>query len=65
MRPVPAGAAGAGLTGAALPGSAAGEGVVAPDVQDPAPTAPPVDTLPPEERSSEQTVQPESETLFY
>lgn len=26
---------------------------------------PPVDTLPPEERSSEETVQPESETLFY
>lgn len=26
---------------------------------------PPVDTLPPEKRSSEETVQPESETLFY
>ena len=26
---------------------------------------PPSDTLPPEERSSEQSVQPESETLFY
>lgn len=39
--------------------------VVAPDVVDPAPTAPPVDTLPPEERTSEETVQPESDTLFY
>lgn len=26
---------------------------------------PPVDTLPPEQRTSEQTVQPESDTLFY
>lgn len=26
---------------------------------------PPVDTLPPEPKTSEQTVQPESETLFY
>jgi hypothetical protein len=25
----------------------------------------PVDTLPPEQRTSEQTVQPESDTLFY
>jgi hypothetical protein len=39
--------------------------VVTPEVQDPAPTPPPVDSLPPEERSSEETVQPESETLFY
>lgn len=39
--------------------------VVAPDVVDPTPTAPPVDTLPPEERTSEETVQPESDTLFY
>ena len=38
--------------------------VVAPDVEDSTPTPPP-ETLPPEERSSEQTVQPESETLFY
>ncbi len=37
----------------------------APEVRDPAPTPPPSDTLPPEERSSEQSVQPESETLFY
>lgn len=29
------------------------------------PSAPPVDTLPPEKRSSEESVQPESETLFY
>lgn len=27
--------------------------------------APPTDALPPESRSSEQTVQPDSETLFY
>lgn len=26
---------------------------------------PPVDTLPPEKRTSEESVQPESETLFY
>jgi len=39
--------------------------VVAPEVTDPAPTAAPVDTLPPEARTSEQSVQPESETLFY
>ena len=32
----------------------------------PATDAPaPVDTLPPEQRTSEQTVQPESDTLFY
>ncbi|GAW40353.1 hypothetical protein SH203_00751 [Brevundimonas sp. SH203] len=37
----------------------------APEVRDPAPTPPPTDRLPPEERSSEQSVQPESETLFY
>jgi PBP1b-binding outer membrane lipoprotein LpoB len=41
------------------------EPVVAPEVEDPAPTAPPVDTLPPEKRTSEESVQPESETLFY
>lgn len=41
------------------------EPVVAPEVTDPVPTAPPVDTLPPDEKSSEQSVQPESETLFY
>jgi hypothetical protein len=29
------------------------------------PSATPVDTLPPEQRSSEESVQPESETLFY
>lgn len=28
-------------------------------------TPPPVDKLPPEHRTSEQTVQPESDTLFY
>lgn len=39
--------------------------VVAPDVVDPAPTAPPVETLPPEPKTSEESVQPESETLFY
>lgn len=40
---------------------------VATPVVDPAalPSAPPVDTLPPEKRSSEESVQPESETLFY
>ncbi|WP_295216020.1 hypothetical protein [uncultured Brevundimonas sp.] len=36
-----------------------------PEVQDPTPTPPPSTTLPPEERTSEQSVQPESETLFY
>lgn len=45
--------------------AATDEGVPAADTT--APTdAPPVNsTLPPENRSSEQTVQPESETLFY
>ena len=38
--------------------------VAAPDVSDQVP-APSPDTLPPEERTSEQSVQPESETLFY
>ena len=37
----------------------------APEVQDPTPTPPPSSSLPPDERTSEQTVQPESETLFY
>ena len=36
-----------------------------PEVRDPTPTPPPSDRLPPEERSSEQSVQPESDTLFY
>lgn len=40
------------------------EPVVAPEVTDPAPTSAPAPT-PPEERTSEQSVQPESETLFY
>ena len=35
--------------------------VEAPD----APAKPPVETLPPDQRSSEETVQPESDTLFY
>lgn len=39
------------------------EPVVAPEVTDPAPT--PESQTPPEERTSEQSVQPESETLFY
>ncbi len=39
--------------------------VVAPDVRDPAPTTPPPETLPPEPKTSEESVQPESETLFY
>lgn len=30
-----------------------------------APAKPPVETLPPDQRSSEETVQPESDTLFY
>lgn len=40
---------------------------VATPATDPAalPSAPPVDTLPSEKRSSEESVQPESETLFY
>ena len=50
------------------------EAVVAPSAEDVAtpatdpaalPSAPPIDTLPPEKRSSEESVQPESETLFY
>ncbi len=50
------------------------EAIIAPSAEDVAtpvtdpvalPSAPPVDTLPPEKRSSEESVQPESETLFY
>ena len=44
---------------------AAGEPVVAPEVTDPAPTPPEETPPPPQERTSEQSVQPESETLFY
>lgn len=40
----------------------AGEPVVAPSVVD---TPPNNSTLPPEQRTSEESVQPESETLFY
>ena len=44
----------------------AAEEVATPVVEPAAlPSAPPVDTLPPEKRSSEESVQPESETLFY
>ncbi len=47
-------------------GAPAAEEVAAPVVEPAAlPSAPPVDTLPPEKRSSEESVQPESETLFY
>ncbi len=42
----------------------AAEPVVA-EVTEPAPDTPPVDTLPPETRSSEESVQPDSDTLFY
>lgn len=40
------------------------EPVVAPHVVDPTPTPPPA-TPPPAEKSSAQSVQPDSETLFY
>ena len=44
----------------------AAEEVATPVVEPAAlPSAPPVDTLPSEKRSSEESVQPESETLFY
>lgn len=40
--------------------------VAAPNVVDPTPTPPPAtETLPPAEKSSAQSVQPDSETLFY
>ncbi len=42
----------------------AAEPVVA-EVTEPASDAPPVDALPPETRSSEESVQPDSDTLFY
>ena len=49
------------------PMAPAAEDVAAPtDVTAPAPTSPTDSTtLPPEKRSSEESVQPESETLFY
>ncbi len=44
--------------------AATDQGVAAADTT--APTdVPPTSTLPPEQRSSEETVKPESETLFY
>ncbi len=50
------------------PAAPAAEDAAAPAVAE-APAAteapPPVDALPPETRTSEQTVQPESDTLFY
>ena len=50
------------------PAAPAAEESAAPAVAEaPVPTEapPPVDALPPENRTSEQTVQPESDTLFY
>lgn len=44
--------------------AATDQGVPAADTTAPTDT-PPTSTLPPENRSSEETVQPESETLFY
>lgn len=44
--------------------AATDQGVPASDTTAPADTAP-TERLPPEQRSSEQSVQPESETLFY
>ena len=44
--------------------AATDQGVPAADTTAPTDT-PPNSTLPPENRSSEETVQPESETLFY
>lgn len=44
--------------------SAIDQGVPAADTTAPTDVAP-TDTLPPEKRSSEETVKPESETLFY
>jgi len=49
------------------PVAPAAEDVVAPVAEPSAVDTPPMDstTLPPEKRSSEESVQPESETLFY
>lgn len=40
-------------------------GVAAAEVAPPTDAPPPVDALPAEKRTSEESVQPESETLFY
>ena len=45
--------------------SAEDQGVAAADTTAPTDAPPPVDTLPEAPKTSEQTVQPESETLFY
>ncbi len=45
--------------------AATDQGVPAADTTAPTDAPPPNSTLPPEQRSSDQTVQPESETLFY
>lgn len=48
------------------PAAPAAEDSAAPAVeQAPVTEAPPSEALPPESRTSEQTVQPDSETLFY
>lgn len=50
------------------PAAVAAEDSAAPAVAEtsiPTDAPPPVDALPPEQRTSEQTVQPESDTLFY
>lgn len=48
------------------PAAPAAEDAAVPAVAEtPTEAPPPVDALPPEKRTSEQTVQPESDTLFY
>ena len=56
-----------GALDVAMDRRAAAEDVEAPVVDPNAVDTPPVDTtrLPPEKRSSEESVQPQSETLFY
>lgn len=47
------------------PATPAAEDVAAEAAAEAPAPSPPVDALPPDQRSSEETVQPESETLFY
>ena len=50
---------------ASIAPTAEDQGVPAADTTAPTDAPPPIDTLPEPPKTSEQTVQPESETLFY
>ena len=63
-RPLVLGLLAVGFSALIFSRAQAGGGHYYPPVTDPVPTPPP-EKLKPDERSSEQSVQPDSETLFY